>query len=212
MKLLIIGASRGIGLAALKAAIRHGHHVRAFARGAEGLAVDEALVERWPGDATDPEALAPALQGVDAVLMTLGVEASLERALKPVDVFSRATEALLPLMQAHAPRRLIAVTGFGAGDSRSRISFVESLPFRAFLGQAYADKDIQERLIKESGLDWTIVRPTILTASPATGRFEVLTTPEAWRNGLIARADVAEFLISAAAEGTYLHETPVLAY
>jgi uncharacterized protein YbjT (DUF2867 family) len=64
-----------------------------------------------------------------------------------------------------------------------------------FLGRVYADKDVQERIIRKSRLDWTIVRPTILTNGPHTGAYRVLVDPNDWTSGFISRADVADFLV-----------------
>ncbi|MFP4326375.1 MAG: NAD(P)-dependent oxidoreductase [Paracoccaceae bacterium] len=206
---LVIGASRGTGLEVVRQALARGHRVRALARGAEGIAVDDPALERWPADATDPAQLAPALEGVDAVIMTLGVPRNLDFVIRPVTLFSRATEALVPLMQAHGPRRLLAVTGIGTGDSRAALSSLERLPFRAIMGRAYDDKTRQEAIIMASGLDWTIARPGILTSNRGTGRYRAL-GPADWRNGIIPRADVAAFLLDALEAGSHLGEAPVL--
>jgi hypothetical protein len=58
------------------------------------------------------------------------------------------------------------------------------------LGRIYADKDAQEWIIRRSHLDWTIVRPTILTTGPRTGAYHVLVDSSGWRSGFISRADV----------------------
>lgn len=92
-------------------------------------------------------------------------------------------------------RRLIAVTGFGAGQSRDAISPLQRLPFRLVLGRAYDDKDAQEMRIRRSKLDWTLIRPGMLTGGKAIGRYRVLDEPSSWHNGLIAQADVAHFIV-----------------
>ena len=71
-------------------------------------------------------------------------------------------------------KRLICVTGFGAGDSYSSISFLQLAPFRLVCGGAYDNKSVQERPIKNSSLDWTIVRPEVLTGGRRTGRYKIL--------------------------------------
>jgi putative NADH-flavin reductase len=115
-------------------------------------------------------------------------------------------------MQTRGVKRLISVTGFGAGDSRASINCLQLLPFRFFFGRAYDDKDVRERLIKDSDLDWTIARPGVLTNGSRTGRYKVLEEPLQWRNGTISRADVANFLVRQIEDLTYLRKTPVLVY
>jgi putative NADH-flavin reductase len=115
-------------------------------------------------------------------------------------------------MQAQGVKRLISVTGFGAGDSRASINCLQLLPFRFFFGRAYDDKDVQERLIKNSALDWTIARPGLLTNGSRTGRYKVLKAPSQWRNGNISRADVADFLVRQIEDRAHVRETPVLVY
>ena len=88
---------------------------------------------------------------------------------------SEVTRALLPILGAKGPRRLIAVTGYGAGDSREAMSVAERSAHRLLLGRPYADKDRQEALIRASDLDWTLVRPVLLRESPGRGAYRVLT-------------------------------------
>jgi uncharacterized protein YbjT (DUF2867 family) len=65
----------------------------------------------------------------------------------------------------------------------------------SLVGRVYADKDVRERIIRRSRLDWTIVRPTILTNGPRMRSYRVLVDPRDWTSGLISRADVADFLV-----------------
>ena len=113
------------------------------------------------GDARQPRDVEAALEGVDVVISTLGV--GLDELFRPVRLFSEATAVLISAMEAQNVERLICVTGFGAGDSRASISFLQRLPFQMVFGHAYEDKTRQELMIKKSALDWTIVRPGVLT-------------------------------------------------
>jgi len=209
MHLTIIGATRGIGRETVDYALERGHDVRAFARSAGDLPIEHPKLEKMPGDATNPADLAQAVAGTDAVLLTLGVPRDW-RVVKHTTLFSGATEALIPAMQAAGVKRLITVTGFGAGDSYTWLSFPEKLARNAILGRAYADKAIQEEMIKASDLDWTIARPGILTNSQRTGKYQVLVEPSSWRQGLISRADVGHYLVTAAEEGSHIHKTPAI--
>src|SRR4029453_8023063 len=111
-------------------------------------------------------------------------------------LFSESTRILVDAMKAADLKRLIAVTGLGAGDSRGHGGLLyDAVVFPLLLKRVYDDKDVQEWIIRPSGLNWTIVRPGLLKDSPATGRYRVLTAPRDWRFGAVSRADVADFLV-----------------
>jgi putative NADH-flavin reductase len=205
---LIIGASKGIGLETLKTALAAGHRVRAFSRSADRIEVVDPNLEKRCGDALNEADIAEALDGIDVVVQTLGVSAS--DLFRPVNLFSDATRVLVFNMQRCGVKRLIAVTGFGAGESRNAISCLQIIPFRLFLGRAYDDKDLQERIIKNSHLDWTIVRPGILNNGPTSDRYKILIKPSQWRNGAISRSDVADFIVRSIDGNEYIHQAPVL--
>ena len=208
MHVLIIGASKGIGLETTRQALDAGYDVRALARSANTMALSNPRLEKVPGDALKTENIEAALVEVDVVIQTLGV--GLGDLIRPVHLFSDATRVLIAAMKSQGVKRLICVTGFGAGDSRASISCLQRLPFQIVFGHAYDDKSLQEQLIKESELDWTITRPGVLISGPRTGHYRILSESSQWRNGIISRADVAEFLIRQIKDQTYIHETPVL--
>ncbi len=78
------------------------------------------------------------------------------------------------------------------------------------LGRVYDDKDVQERIIRRSQLDWVIVRPVILTDGPKTNAYRALVDPRRWTCGFISRADVADFLVKQIDDDAFLHKIPVL--
>ena len=207
-RVLIIGASKGIGLETTRQALEAGHYVRALARSAAGIALSDPNLEKVRGDALQSQDVEAALSGVDVAIQTLGV--GLGDLFRPVHLFSDATGVLIAAMRAQGVKRLICVTGFGAGDSQASISCLQRLPFQIVFGRAYDDKSSQERLIKESELVWTIVRPGVLTSGPRTGRFKILAEASQWRYGIISRSDVAEFLVRQIVDRTFVHEALVL--
>ena len=118
--ILVIGASGGIGLETVKRALKEGHRVRAFARSAEQIRLEDPNLERFVGDAIEPADVCRALVGMDAVIQTLGVKAGPEMVIRGTKLFSKATRVLIEAMQAEGVSRLIAVTGFGTGVWRAR--------------------------------------------------------------------------------------------
>src|SRR5262249_298557 len=182
---LIIGASRGIGLETVKAALEAGDSVRALARSARRIPVDHPKLEKIVGDALEMATVKRGLTGLDCVTQSLGVSAGPEIILKPTQFFSKATRVLVTAMEEAEVKRLVCVTGFVAGDSRARGGFLYSVAFHLLLGRVYDDKDVQEWIVRGSKLDWVIVRPVILTDGPKTNAYRALVDPRDWSCGFI---------------------------
>ena len=209
-KVLVIGGSRGIGLEVVSAALMSNMQVRAFARHAESIPLTHKFLSAQNGDAQDPADLRSALEGVDAVVLSLGVPMNLRLLTGPISLFSATTRILIPAMKQAGVRRLIAVTGFGAGRSQEAIAPLQRIGFNLVFGRAYADKSIQEEMIEQSELDWTIVRPGILTNGASHQNYRVLQAQHEWSNGIVSRRSVADFIVHCLQADTYLHAAPVI--
>jgi putative NADH-flavin reductase len=145
----------------------------------------------------------------DAVCCTLGTLPT----RKPVTVFSEGTQSLLEAMKTAGVRRLICVTGIGAGDSKGHGGFLYDRIFNPLLLKTiYEDKDRQETLIKASDVDWVIVRPGFLTNGSLTGKYRALTDLTGITAGRISRADVGHFMLQQLESEEYLRQTPLLTY
>jgi putative NADH-flavin reductase len=210
-KVLVIGASRGIGLETVRIALRAGHSVRALARSAASIPIQNVGLDKVSGNALDSDTIRNALQDIEAVIQTLGVDVSPWAVFERTTLFSQSTRILVDAMKAAGVKRLITVTGLGAGDSRGHGGLLyDAVVFPLLLKRVYDDKDVQEWIVRSSGLDWTIVRPGLLKNSPATGRYRVLTAPGDWQFGASSRADVADFLVRQVDDGTLIGTTPLL--
>ena len=209
MNLLIIGASRGVGWHLVQQALKAGHTVTAMARHPRNLPPEQARLRVAAGDILEAAQVREALVGQEAVCLTIGVGVT----LKPVTVFSRGAQNVLAAMEEHGVRRLICITGIGAGDSKGHGGFFyDRLINPLLLRTIYQDKDRQEALIRASGTEWTIVRPGFLTNGPLTGHYRVLTDLRGLTAGKISRADVAHFMLTELATNRYLRQTPLLTY
>jgi putative NADH-flavin reductase len=208
---VVIGASRGVGLETVRCALAQGHRVRALARGAASIALEHPQLEKVTADALNRTAVSKALEGADAVIETLGAPSDMASMLWGTRLFSAATRLLIDAMRERGVRRLVAVTGLGAGNSRGHGGLLyDAIAFPLVLKRIYDDKDVQEQMIRASGLDWTIVRPGLLRNGPATGRARALTDPRDWRAASVTRADVADFLVREAFERRFAGQTPLL--
>ncbi len=209
MNLLIIGASKGIGRQLLEQALQAGHTVTAMARHPEKLSRQPEQLKVMAGDILEPQQVHQAVAGLEAVCLTIGIGVT----WKPVKVFSQGTGNVLAAMAEHEVRRLVCITGIGAGDSQGHGGFLYDRIFKPLLLKTiYEDKDRQEALIKGSDTDWTIVRPAFLTNGPLTGRYRVLTDLTGVTADKISRADVAHFMLAELATNRYLKQTPLLTY
>ena len=142
------------------------------------------------GDATDPAVLREALDGTNAVVITVGGAKGVREARTEV------TRAVIAAMQAAGVRRLVVQSSLGAGDSGTQLPAFLRPVILAALAAPLRDHNAQEAAVVASGLDWTIVRPGSLTDRPATGSWRALRTTESGKlGGPIPRADLAVFLL-----------------
>lgn len=209
-KLTVIGGSSGIGLETVKQAVKNGHEVTAFSRTASRMTFSADNLTKHDGDALRPEDVEAGVADADVVVQALGVPFDAKLLTGPITLFSEATRVLFAALRKSTVGRLIAVTGYGAGDSEDSIHPLQRLPFNLVFGRAYRDKSVQEDLIKNSGMDWVIARPGVLTNGPKTERYQIITDMQSMRNGIISRADVAHFLVGQIQRSDYLGKAPVL--
>lgn len=209
MKVLIIGATRGIGAELLKQSLEVGHQVTVLARDPKKIVAADSRLTVIQGDILNPHIVNSATKGQDAVCVTVGVPIT----FSPVKVFSEGILNVIAAMEEHNVRRLICVTGIGAGDSKGHGGFLYDRIFKPLLLKTiYADKDRQEQYIQESGLNWVIPRPAGLTNGPRTGTYRVINDMTGVTATRISRADVADFIVQELREEKYTGTAPLLTY
>lgn len=199
MKVLLIGATGPTGRQVLARAAARGIALRSLARNPEALADVGDAGEVVRGDVTDRASIESALIGVDAIVSVLGSKPG----SGPHDLLTRGTQNIIDAAIAQGVRRLVVVTGMGAGDSRGHGGFFcDRVLLPLLLKDVYADKDRQEEAVRASHLDWTIVRPGFLTNGVHTGVYRAIgDLAEGTRLRKISRADVADYLLDAASTG-----------
>ena len=209
MKILVIGATGGTGQAIVREALAEGFAVTALARSldkARPLLPGAELVE---GDARDITALNRALSGCAAVISALGTRKI--TLFSEVTLMSEGTRALVAAMKGGGVERLICITGMGAGDSAGHGGFIYDRFVRpVILRTIYDDKNRQESIIRGSGLDWIIVRPSVLTDKPAAGHVRAIVDLQGFHGGSISRADVANFVVAQTHCNEWLGKAPLI--
>ena len=209
MNILIIGATRGIGIELLTQALDRWYQLAALVRNKASLTKDHKNLKVIQGDILDADSVNQAVSGQDAVCVSIGIKPT----RKPVSVFSEGTKNVIEAMQRFSVKKLICVTGIGAGDSKNHGGFLYDRIFNPLLLKTvYADKDVQESMVRESGLEWIIVRPGFLTNGPRTGQYRAVTDLTGVTAGKISRADVAHFILDQLSSPSYMGQTPLLMY
>jgi len=209
MQVLILGATGGTGRELVKQALGHGHSVRVMARDPDRVKSVHPRLEVVKGDIADTAALTAAAKGQEAVLSALGVNQR-----KPNTILSEGVRNLLLAMQRQKVKRLIFLSSLGVGDSQGQLGPVYSwvlLP--TLLKNIFADKERAEEVIRESALEWTIVRPAALRNKLLTGKYRV--GPDAAKKRWlprVGRADVADFMLDALEHARFVRETPAISY
>ena len=190
MKLAVFGATGKTGLAVVEQALEKGYQVTAFVRNPDGFPIKNDNIKLIAGDVFDAESVAKAVQGQDAIVCALGAGQD----LKKTTVRTTGTVNIVAAMKEYGVRRLFAVTAMGVGESWNTLSLINKFFFAVLLKSSRDDHETQEAAVKESGLDWTIVRPSGLTDEPRTGVYNTGENIPA-KTSKIPRADVADLII-----------------
>ena len=200
MKLATFGATGKTGLEVVKQSLEKGHQVTAFVRDPSRMLVEHDGLTLVTGDIFDSESITQAVQGQDAVICALG-----SSELKKTTIRSDGTANIVKAMKAQNVQRLLVVSAMGTGESWDTLSLVNKFFYATLLKSSREDHEAQEAAVKESGLDWTIIRPSGLTDDPRTGTYKVGENILA-KTSKIARTDVADLILKELEQNTMIHK------
>jgi uncharacterized protein YbjT (DUF2867 family) len=161
---------------------------------------------------TDEQLLTKALQGLDAVVVSLNINRTSDnpfaKVVSPLTLISDTLKALLPAMEKNNVKRIITVSASGVGDSWNDMYLIARLLIRnSNIWKAYEDHDRQERIVRQSRLDWTIVRPVMLNDKDADEYTAVVGKPT---SGSISRKAVAKFILDSLESEKYVRDCVTL--
>ncbi|TDO82822.1 putative NADH-flavin reductase [Flavobacterium chryseum] len=202
MNIAIIGAGAGIGLEAVKQALKKGHTVTALSTNTDHIPNHPNLI-KINGSATSPIDLKHAINGADAVLITVGTKNK-----KATTLFSDIANTLTKVIDElsfSAP--ILVITGFGAGESKNYLSFFMKTVISLFLKDQYINKTVMEEIITKSNMNWEIIRPGMLTDAAAGSNYKIISElKKGMKVGKISRANVAQYLITEAENPARLYQ------
>jgi putative NADH-flavin reductase len=209
MRVAVLGASGTIGRRVLEHALDRGHAVTAQTRSPDKLADLFERVRVMKFAPWDPSRYPEFLKGQDAVVFALGIDHP-----GPTTLFSDVSRLLIAEMAKAGVRRLVAVTGVGAGETRGHGGAAyDWFIYPLFTRRRYRDKDLQEKLIQGSDLDWTIVRPARFETFRPTRPLHIVTRIEP-KTVLrrITPDEVAAFIVAQLPSSAYVHECPFIGH
>ncbi|WP_428928246.1 NAD(P)-dependent oxidoreductase [Marinibacterium sp. SX1] len=208
-RIIVFGATGSVGRLAVAALLDEGHAVTAFARRPDRLVLDHPRLARFAGDATDPAGVRRALAGHDAVIVALGAGASRKSRVR-----SDGTLTIIRAMQAEGLTRLVCQSTLGAHESWSNLNFFwKRIMFGALLRPVFRDHELQESLVRASGLDWTILRPSAFADTPVPGPLKEDFPPnDRALNLKIGRAEVAAALARLASSTGYMQRAVAISH
>jgi putative NADH-flavin reductase len=209
LRVLVLGASGSVGREILARGLERGHGLAAQTRSAEKLAAFADRVRIIEASPLNPEAIRGAVRDQDAVIFAVGTDMTGRTTL-----FSDATKILVQAMREAGVRRLVAITGVGAGGTRRHGGFVYNwIIYPLFTRHRYADKTLQEKLIEASELDWVIVRPAPYSDRIPAGAMQVFSRIE--RDTVLRRVhrrEVAEFVLDQLTDNRYLRRKTLIGH
>ena len=199
--LAVLGATGATGRHVVAAGLAAGHAVIALVRRPGSFPAGPGFREVVWADVADHETLAAGLHGADVVISALGGAAK-----GPTTVCTDAIRTAIPAMNAAGVTRLVAVSAHGVLETHDRSLY--SMAVWSGVAEKMLDKETMERLIVDSSVDWTIVRPPMLKDTPATGKYQVGDDLpiRLWHS--IGRADLADFLVREAETPRFVRRYP----
>jgi putative NADH-flavin reductase len=216
MKLTIVAATGGIGRQLLEQAVAAGHDVTVVARNPDKLTRPVRTVP-MNLTAADPAMLETAVVGADAVLSGLGPHSNAD-----AGVAAAGTRSIVAAMQATGVRRIVVVSAapvgtvaspgnphpprHDPGDGFFMRHFFSRIAATMF-GKVYDDLAQMEDLLRDSDLDWTIVRPPQLTDKPLTGTYRTALDRNLRGGFTVSRADVAQLMLRVLAQPETIHHS-----
>ncbi len=201
MKVLVVGAAGKTGSLVVENAISAGHSVSAFVHDRNSYKGPAQQV--FAGSATDTDAMHAAVKGHDAVIDTIGGKTP----YKTTTLERSTAQAIIGAMRSSGAHRLIVTSMLGVGDSSNNAPLFLRLLVATFLRGADRDKTAMENMVRNSNLDWTIVRPAILVDQPARGNLKIFPAGSSEKAKKVSRADVAAFLVEQLSSDASLNQS-----
>ncbi len=212
MKIAIFGASGATGKNVVEQALAQGNEVNAFVRNPEKMDIQNDKLTVTQGDVTNAQDVENAVAAATGVLVTLGASPDMQADI----VMEEGARNIINAMKKHGVKRIIVQSSYAMSGSEEGVAFMKEMGMGdeqiAMVRPVLDDKAKQEDAIRDSGLEYTIVRPLMLNNEPKTGKYRVGENLVIKVGDAISRADVADFMLKDLTENKFIGKTVTLAY
>jgi uncharacterized protein YbjT (DUF2867 family) len=198
MKILLLGATGRTGKLVIEEAIRRGNKISAIARDPEKL--KDYQIDITQGTPYDFETVEKALSGCEAVINTLNVSRKSDNPwaglVSPKDLISKSVTNAVTAMKEAGIKRFISLSTIGAGSSwKTAPAILKLIVSISNLKYAFRDHGMQEEILKNSALDYTICRAPMLSDETNTKGAVAVKEGENPPKMVLSRNSAAEFFI-----------------
>ena len=212
MKIAIFGASGATGKNVVEQALAQGNEVNAFVRNPEKMDIQNDKLTVTQGDVTNAQDVENAVAAATGVLVTLGASPDMQADI----VMEEGARNIINAMKKHGVKRIIVQSSYAMSGSEEGVTFMKEMGMGdeqiAMVRPVLDDKAKQEDAIRDSGLEYTIVRPLMLNDEPKKGEYRVGENLVIKVGDAISRADVADFMLKDLTENKFIGKTVTLAY
>lgn len=203
MRVTVFGATGGIGRRIVERALAAGHEVHALVR--DPTKALPPGVSITVGGLTDGQAVARAVEGSDAVIWAVGAS---QNRPDQVGLFETGAGNLVAAMNHHGVRRLVALSGAGItvdGERKPVSGRVLSAAVGLIVRHVVESKRREYIVFRDSGLDWTLVRPPRVVSGEPTGRCASGDVPAGTQ---VTQGDLADFMVGQLTDRSYVRAAP----
>ena len=197
MRILVAGATGAVGGHVVRQALDRGHEVVAIARKPDQLDVEHPRLTKHPADILDLATIVPLLEGVDAVVSTVGIGAS----KTPTRLYSTGTRNLVTSMNQHGVPRIVVISSEVADHwaHQSPLKLWIVLPLlQKFLGATYDDMRRMDIVLWESDAQWAAIRAPRIRSADGSGRYRLSAEGPLKRGWVITAANMATAMLDIA--------------
>lgn len=196
MKIIIFGATGGVGQFVVKQGLEAGFEVTAFVRTPAKLEISHENLYAIQGDAFNQEEVAAAIAGHDAVVSCLGSSKGRKKSTELQEMMKNIVVG----MEKHNISRMIYTASAGV---HKELTGVSGKLIMRVLKNPLIDHRAAVARIEAAGLNYTIVRPMGLSDKELTGKYRESKSGVPTKSTTIPRADVAHFIIKALSDLNY---------